>query len=353
MLIQQVNTPALFVDLDIMEQNMEIIRAHVETIGLAMRPHYKTNKCAAIVHKQLADGAKGITCAKVSEAEDLVEAGVDDVLIANQVVDSAKIARVATLAGRSRITICVDSEQNIHDLERAAAAQDVTIYCLVEYDIGLNRCGARTKEEVALLAKTIGACPHLSFEGIQAYAGHLSHEEDYGIRKRDSEKIERDLSALRDSLLGQGLSVKEISGVSTGTVFFRTNETVYTEVQAGSYLYMDVAYNKLLLPFQNSLFVMTTVISTADGLIITDAGRKSISFDQEFPLFTEFPDLPVRLSEEHCIVAPQTHQKKAGDKMLLIPGHCCTAVNLYDRLYLVRNNRVVDCVPVTSRGKSQ
>ena len=139
-----------------------------------MRPHTKPNKCIAIVQMQIARGAKGITCAKVSEAEDLVEAGIDDVLIANQVVDSAKISRVATLAGRSRITICVDSEQNIYELERAAAGQDVIIYCLVEYDIGLNRCGARTKEEVYLLAKAIGECPHLSFEGIQAYAGHLS-----------------------------------------------------------------------------------------------------------------------------------------------------------------------------------
>lgn len=332
---------------------MEIIQDYIKPKGLALRPHYKTNKCVEIAQRQIAYGAKGITCAKVSEAEDLVEAGIEDVLIANQVVDLAKIHRVATLAGRCKMTICVDSEQNIYELERAASAQSVVIYCLVEYDIGLKRCGARTKEEVYILAKAIGECQHLSFEGIQAYAGHLSHEENYEIRKLESEKIEHDLSALREYLLGRGLTVKEVSGVSTGTVFFRPYGSVYTEVQAGSYIYMDVAYNKLNLPFQNSLFVMTSVVSTADGLIITDAGRKSISFDQEFPVFTEYPDLSVRLSEEHCIVAPKVHDKKAGDRMMLIPGHCCTAVNLHDRLYLVRNNKVVGCVPVTSRGKSQ
>lgn len=352
MRLAQLETPALILDLDIFEENIKVMKNFLEPTGLALRPHYKSHKCTAVAHRQIAAGAKGITCAKLGEAEDLANSGIEDILIANQIVQPSKIARVAYLAGCCRLTVCVDNTDNIHALERAASEQGATIHCLVEFEVGMNRCGVDTFEKFYELAELIGKCPHLVFEGIQAYAGQLSHEADYEIRKAEVEKIEQRLAELRGYIEQRGLHVKEVSGVSTGTVEFRKKGSVYTEIQAGSYIFMDAAYNSLKLYFKNSLFVLTTVISKNSNLIVTDAGKKSVSIDQAMPVFKEFPQLPVDMSEEHIAVSVTDHNITLGDKLMLIPGHCCTTINLHDHLYLVRSGKVEDKIPVTSRGNS-
>jgi D-serine deaminase-like pyridoxal phosphate-dependent protein len=222
----------------------------------------------------------------------------------------------------------------------------------VEFEVGMNRCGVDTFEKFYELAELTDKCPHLVFEGIQAYAGQLSHEGDYEKRKSVVEKIEQRIAELRDYVEQRGLHVKEVSGVSTGTVEFRRGGSVYTEIQAGSYIFMDAAYNSLNLHFKNSLFVLTTVISTNSNLIVADAGKKSVSVDQAMPVFNEFPRSPVDMSEEHSAVSIKDHNIVPGDKLMLIPGHCCTTINLHSHLYLVRKGRVEDKIPVTSRGKS-
>jgi len=351
--IDNIETPALILDMEIFEQNIKNMNELTKSAGIALRPHYKSHKCTAIAHMQIAAGAKGITCAKLSEAEDLIAAGIEDVLIANQIVEPSKLARVAYLAGCCRLTVCVDQIQNIHALEAAAATQGTTIHCLVEYEIGMNRCGVSTPEEFYSLAKLIDESPHLVFDGIQAYAAHLSHEEDFEKRKTASEQLERTLKDLRVYIEDKGLAVKEISGESTGTAQFRTKGSVYTELQAGSYIFMDTAYSALHLNFKNALFVLATIMSANDKLIVTDAGRKNISIDQKLPTFRDYPDLSVIVSEEHCRIPLEGHSAAVGSKLMLIPGHCCTTVNLHDFIYLVRNGKVVDRIPVTSRGKSK
>lgn len=352
MRLQQMETPALILDLDIFEENINTMKDLLAHSGLSLRPHYKSHKSTSIAHRQIAEGAKGITCAKLEEAEDLADSGIDDILIANQIIQPSKLARVAYLAGCCYLTVCVDNADNIRALERAASEQGTTIHCLVEFEIGMNRCGVDTFEKFYELAELINKCPHLVFEGVQAYAGQLSHETDYVKRKSETEKIEQTLAGLRGYVEQRGLHVREVSGVSTGTVEFRKEGSVYTEIQAGSYIFMDAAYNSLDLHFKNSLFVLTTVISTNSDLIVADAGKKSVSVDQAMPAFKEFPQLPVDMSEEHIAVAVQGHNIVLGDKLALIPGHCCTTVNLHSHLYLVRNGRVEDKIPVTSRGKS-
>lgn len=352
MRLSQLETPALILDLDAFEENIKTMKDFIESAGLILRPHYKSHKCTAIAHRQIAAGAKGITCAKLGEAEDLANAGIENILIANQIVQPSKIARVAYLAGCCYLTVCVDNGDNIYALEKAASEQGTTIYCLVEFEVGMNRCGVDTFEKFYELAELISKCPHLVFEGIQAYAGQLSHETDYEKRKAEIEIIEQKIEELRGYIEQRGLHVKEISGVSTGTVEFRKEGSVYTEIQAGSYIFMDAAYNSLNLNFKNSLFVLTTVISKKSNLIVVDAGKKSISVDQAMPVFKELPQLPVDMSEEHIAVSIEGHNIALGDKLMLIPGHCCTTVNLYSHLYLVRNGRVEDKIPVTSRGKS-
>lgn len=365
--IQQIQTPALLVDLDVLEKNQSRMYAFVNQSSAALRPHYKSHKCTELAHMQLRAGAKGITCAKLSEAQHLAEAGIEDILIANQIVEPSKLAAVAALANCCRLSIAVDSSENVLALEAAAAVQNSTIHCLIEYEIGMGRCGVPTKEALLDVAETISRCPHLVFEGIQAYAGNLSHEPHTQIRAEQAAQIEARLKEAKEYLEQNGYPVKEISGCSTASVPDHAHkDTVYTEFQAGSYLFMDAAYRALPdLPYENALFVLTTVMSTANQKIITDAGLKSVSQDQTLPLFVGFEEIPVELSEEHCAL-PLTHLSaeesalsqgntipKVGEKMLLIPGHCCTTVNLYDSVYFVRQGKVVNKVPVISRGCSR
>lgn len=347
----KITTPALVLDLDAFEKNLKGLQAFADSIGVSLRPHYKSHKCTAIAHMQIRNGAKGLCCAKLGEAEDLVAAGIEDVLLANQVVDRAKIARVAALADCCRFTVCVDHAENVANLSAAAVLQGSTIHCLVEYNIGMNRCGVHTHEEFFALAKRVHEAPNLKFEGIQAYAGQLSHMEDFDTRKADTEKYERDLAALKVFVEKRGIPVREVSGVSTGTAHLRPRKSVYTEIQAGSYIFMDVAYNALNLSFENSLFILTSVLSVNGGRIIADCGMKSVSSDQKMPQVREYPSASVKLSEEHCTLQAESNLG-VNARLHLIPGHCCTTVNLHDWIHFVRKGKVVDRVPVTSRGKA-
>ncbi len=353
MLELQIETPALILDLEVFHRNLDKANAYIAGSKMRMRPHYKSSKCTAIAHMQLSAGAKGITCSKLSEAEDLVFSGIDDVLIANQVTEPSKLARLASLAKCARITVCVDTPENISALERAAAAQYAVIHCLVEYDIGMHRCGVYTPEEFLALAGHIAACPHLVFEGIQAYAGNLAHEADAKARRRSSATVEARLRHLIDFLRANGVACKEVSGVSTGTLEFRPKDTVYTEVQAGSYIYMDMSYRNVGAPFENALFVLSTVISKSAGATVFDAGMKSLPIDQALPALASHPDITLGMSEEHCQATNERLSSIAiGQKLRIIPGHCCTTINQFNWLYLVRNGKVVDRLPVTGRGKS-
>ncbi|NCB41552.1 MAG: DSD1 family PLP-dependent enzyme [Clostridia bacterium] len=353
MRIEQIETPALILDLDLMERNMESMDHLLKGSKARLRPHYKSNKSTVIAHMQLARGAKGITCAKLSEAEDLVLSGVADILIANQITETSKIARLAYLAGCCKMTVCVDNARNIEDLQKAAALQNTYIYCLIEYDIGMNRCGVHSMEEFEALAKQIMICPNLIFEGIQAYAGNLAHMEEYSEREKESSKVEKKLLDLKNFIEQRGIRVREVSGVSTGTLAFHIKDTVYTELQPGSYLFMDAAYRAVGVKFEHSLFVLATVISRQTDGVITDAGLKSVSVDQRPPYFVGYEEYDVDMSEEHCAIYGKNLPQEVGERMLLVPSHCCTTVNLHDYMYFVRKGEVVDRVGVTGRGHSK
>lgn len=352
MKLEHIETPALVLDLDLMEENMRTMDRLLDGSRISLRPHYKSHKCTTLAHMQIAAGAKGITCAKLSEAEDLIFSGVEDVLIANQVVHPAKIARLAYLAKCCHLGVCVDSAQNITDLQNAAALQNSTIYCLVEFDIGMSRCGISTHEQAYALAAQISACPNLEFEGIQAYAGNLAHEFDYTDRCNGSEDIKRRLSALKQYLEERGLPVKEISGISTGTVQFHGKDSVYTEIQAGSYLLGDTTYEAVGVDFKHALFVLASVMHKHDNAVITDAGLKTVSVDQNPPVFKGYEQYPVAMSEEHSAIYGENIPLEVGDHLLMVPSHCCTEMNLHNNIYLIRKGVVVDRVPITSRGKS-
>lgn len=348
--LKNLSTPALIVYKSVFEKNAYEMAELLKTSKLKLRPHFKSHKCTAIAHEQIKSGAVGITCAKLDEAIDLADSGIEDILIANQITDKAKISRLAHLANACRLTVCVDDKNNTAEIEKAAALAGSTVYCLIEYEIGMERCGVSRKEDVLALAKFINSCPHLVFDGIQAYAGHISHmvskEERLLKTRANSEKIRELIEYLRC----EGINVKTLSGGSTGTAALKAEENLYTELQAGSYLFMDATYGELNLPFKSSLFILTTVVSVSDSIAVVDAGVKSCGVDQGMPVPCGFTASEVVASEEHFQLHNPSKKLSVGDKVILAPAHCCSTVNLHDRIYVVEDDKVVDRLTVTARG---
>lgn len=352
MKINEIETPALILDKQTFEYNLERMDQLLEGTTMKLRPHYKSNKCAEIAKLQIKRGAAGITCAKLGEAEDLANAGIENILIANQVVQPSKVKRVAELAKDHYIIICVDDKDNIKALSDAAMEAGSQIHVLVEYEVGMKRCGVDTYDEFIELAELIDKSEGLIFEGIQAYGGHMAHEHSLETRIAETNRIENEVRELKALLEAKGLKVKEVGGGSTGTIEQKAKDTVYTDIQAGSYIFMDNAYGQLHLGFKNALFVLTTVISTKKDRVVTDTGVKSLGMDQGDPVFLGVPEgSPISMSEEHGAVYCE-HNFKINDKLRYIPGHCCTTVNIFDELYVVDGDEVVDCWKITARGKA-
>ena len=350
MKISGLSTPALVLDVNVLKANMEEMKRLLENSQLQLRPHYKSHKCATIAKWQIENGAIGMTCAKLSEAEDLCDIGIEDILIANQIVDPVKIRRVADLAQNCRLTVCVDNKENINALSVAAQNSGSTIHCLVEYDIGMQRCGAVENKDVLELAKCILSSKNLVFDGLQAYAGHISHVEDMEARKQMTAENYKKIKELIEFLNANGAEVKNVSGGSTGTAEIKAVEGLYTELQAGSYLFMDATYRNLNLPFKNSLFILTTVVSQRNGLTVVDSGVKTCGVDQGMPALYCGNASEIVASEEHFQIHNYSENVSVGDKIRLVPAHCCSTVNLYDKIYLVDGDNVIDRIPVTARG---
>ena len=342
-------TPALIVEAKTLKANAEAMKDLLSGSSLQLRPHYKSHKCASLARWQVESGAKGMTCAKLSEAEDLCDVGIEDILLANQVIDPVKVRRLADLAGNCRLTVCVDNAENIAALSAAAKNSGTTIHCLVEYDIGMDRCGVVTEETFLALAQQIIAADNLEFDGIQAYAGHISHvvarEERAAMTAANYRRLEKLIAYLKEN----GIAIKTVSGGSTGTVQIKVKEGLYNELQAGSYLFMDACYQELDVPFKNSLFLLTTVVSRRRDLTVVDAGVKTCGVDQGMPVPVAGTVREIVASEEHFQLHGYTGTEQVGDKLRLIPGHCCSTVNLHDKIYVVDGDRVIARIPITAR----
>jgi len=277
-------------------------------------------------------------------------------LIANQIVEQSKIYRLAGLArGDARVTVAVDNEENILEHSTAASAVGSTIYVLVEVDVGSNRCGVNTPSEVLGLAKQIRASEGLVFEGIQAYAGQLSHNPDFKERQNGVQKKIKKVQGIVAGLSQNGLSTNQISGGGTGTYNITGDDTIWTEIQAGSYVFMDSHYNELSLDFKNSLTVLTTVIHKRPGVVVTDGGRKACTIENGPPIIKDFPHIKPfkRLSEEHGLFADENDELAFRQKIEYIPSHCCTTVNLHENYYCIRNGFLEKTWPIVGRGKSR
>lgn len=354
------DTPALLIDLDVMERNLRTMAQFFAHRPAKLRPHAKTHKSPIVAHKQLALGAVGITCAKLGEAEVMVEAGVPDILIANQIVSPVKIARLMGLLPHARVTVVVDDPANLRDLARAASDRSLELGVLIEVNTGMNRCGVEPGEAALGLARVAADLPGIRFRGIQAYEGHLVNIEVEADRAGRVAAAMAPIVETRELLQREGLPVEIVSGGGTGTFALTGSTAGFDEVQAGSYVFMDAKYATIQGVgecFGTALTIASTVVSrpTSDRAVL-DIGRKSIGIDHGVPQLKGIPGARFEsYSEEHTKLqlSDAARDLRPGDIVEVIPGHACTTVNLYDQ-YLVMRGGVVDAVwPVAARGRAR
>ncbi len=356
-----IQTPCLVVDLEALEGNIARMQSLADAMGVRLRVHGKMHKCAELALKQIAAGACGICCQKVSEAEAFVRAGVRDVLVSNEVREPAKIDRLARLAKVARMIVCVDDAANIPDLSAAAVRHGTQIEVLVEIDCGAGRCGVAYGTPALELAKAIMASSGLKFSGLQAYQGAAQHIHIFEDRKAKIDEAIRQVRATVDLLNVEGIGCSIVGGAGTGSYSFEGNSGVYNELQCGSYAFMDAAYGQVqdacgrpISEFENALFIVTSIMSHAkDDKAICDAGLKVLSVDSGLPVVFARNDVAyVRCSDEHGEIADPNGALRVNDKLKLIPGHIDPTCNLHDWYVCVREGKVEALWPITARGKA-
>ncbi|MEI4485166.1 DSD1 family PLP-dependent enzyme [Frigidibacter sp. MR17.14] len=364
--VSAVATPALVIDLDAFEANLARMADHAARLGVRLRAHAKTHKSADIAQAQVQSGATGICCQKVSEALALIRGGVRDVLIANEVVAPRAIALLMRAASRARVAVCADHPANVAALSaavmaaRAEGAEALTLEVLVEVDTGAGRCGVAPGAEAVTLAQAIHDAPGLRLGGIQAYHGNAQHIYDPAERARVLDASIRAAAATRDALLAAGLPCPRVTGAGTGSFAIEAASGVYTEIQAGSYVFMDADYARVADPeggvtggFEQALFVLATVMSTpVPGRAVCDAGLKALAVDSGLPLVAAPAGVTYRgASDEHGTLDDPDGVLALGDQVRLIPGHCDPTCNLHDWYVCIRRGKVEALWPVTARGK--
>jgi len=296
----EVDTPALIIDLDAFESNLEQMAGNARRLGMRLRPHAKMHKSSDIARAQIARGAVGVCCQKVSEAEALIDDGISNVLITNQVVGKKKLDLFVELSKRAEISICVDNAQNVTDLNEHAVTWGEKVGVLVEVNVGGDRCGVSPGESTLELAKQIEEAPNLNFLGLHAYQGRVQHIRPFQDRKEAIEVVSGYLTETVRLLNDYGITCEHVTGAGTGTWQFEGASNVFTELQAGSYAFMDADYarnedvdGEIGGEFQHSLFLYATVMSVPNSeFVVVDAGLKALAFDAGMPLLAD--DLDVK-----------------------------------------------------------
>jgi D-serine deaminase-like pyridoxal phosphate-dependent protein len=349
--IEDVDTPALILELDAFEKNLDTL-ARAVAGRTRVRAHAKTHKCPEIAKRQIAAGAVGVCCQKVSEAEALIEGGVRDVLVSNELVGPAKIARLAALSQRAQLGVCVDNLDNLRQIAATGARLDVYI----ELEVGMGRCGIAPGEPALALAREIVRSPNLRFGGLQAYHGRAQHVRSMAERRACIAGAAEAVRATKRVLEKEGITTPLVTGAGSGTFMFEVESGAWDEIQPGSYIFMDVDYarNEWAAPlprFQHALFVLATVMSRPSaGAAIVDAGLKASSVDSGMPTLWGKEGLRyTKASDEHGFIEGR-EPPRLGEKLLLVPGHCDPTVNLYDWYVCVRRNLVEALWPITARG---
>lgn len=352
----ELDTPALLVDLDLMEGNIDRMAGYMKKAGVDWRPHTKGIKVPAIAHKAVAAGAIGVTCAKLGEAEVMAAAGIGDILIANQIVGAAKIARLVNLCRHADVIVCADDAGNVAELGAAAAAKGVTLRVVVEVNVGLDRCGVEPGEAAVALARQIAGTPGLDYAGVMGWEGHASVIED-PVEKEEACRACVELLVRNAELCAAaGLPVPIVTCAGTATYKISAHVAGVTEIQAGGGIFTDIAYKSWGADdLDCALTVLATVTSrAAPSRAVLDAGRKTMFSSVALPQAKgiEGVGTPV-FSAEHGSVdlSGDARRLKVGDKIEFIVGYGDDTVFLHDVLYGVRKDRVEAAWPIEGRGK--
>jgi D-serine deaminase-like pyridoxal phosphate-dependent protein len=348
--LDEVPTPAAIVDLPALERN--VARMAAQTRGPSrLRPHFKTHKSIELARRQLAAGAIGITAATVWEALALAESGTPDVLIANEVIGTAKVAAAAAAARSCRLTVAVDDMRGVRELARAAVDGGVTIGALIDVDIGMGRCGVRSDGQAFELADEIARLQGLELRGVMGYEGHCVFEADPRARAAAARAATDRLLNVAELLRRAGHSVEVVSSGGTGTAAMTGSDPRVTEIQAGSYVFMDTAYERVVPEFEVALTILATVLSRHGETAVLDCGVKTIAASLGLPRLRDGEGTARYVAEEHLVLdVPSPSHIQVGDRIHVISGHCCETVNLHDRLFAVRDDRVVETWTTMGRG---
>ena len=352
-------SPALVLDLDALERNIERMAAFARTHRMRLRPHAKTHKSAHIARLQITAGAVGVCVQKLSEAEALAGLGVADIYISNEIVDAAKLVRVAALAGRVALSIAVDSRLGVERLAQAMRAGGTSLDVYVEVDVGQGRCGV-APVEAGGLARQVVAHPGLRFAGLQAYQGRAQHMRGVAEREAAIRHAVGAASAARASVTSAGVACPLVTGAGTGSFVFEAASGVYGELQPGSYIFLDRDYadndaTPHTPPFEHALFVKSQVMSRGAAHAVVDAGHKSHAIDSGLPAVWQRDLSFDNGGDEHGILRPRGGAlPELGETVWLVPGHCDPTVNLHDRYVVVRGGLARGAVealwPVDARG---
>ena len=365
--VESIDTPALVVDLDAMEKNLATMAAFARNCGVRLRPHAKMHKSATIARLQTAAGAVGVCVQKTSEAEALAAAGIDDIYISNEVIDEAKLARVASLAQRVRLAIAVDSVEGVERLAAAVAVAGSMIEVFVEVDVGHGRCGCPAVAAGPLAQRVVSHAPPeggLRFAGVQAYHGAAQHLRGAAGREAASQHAASLARAAQASIGAAGIACPLVTGAGTGTFAFDGASGVWGELQAGSYLFMDRDYADNAAPagaprFEHALFVKSRVMSRGVAHAVIDAGHKSHALDSGPPRVWQRELAWANGGDEHGLLRPLEDAMRVslpalGETVWLVPGHCDPTVNLHDRYVVVRGGLAAGVVaalwPIEARG---
>ena len=356
--VEAIDTPALVIDLDAMQRNLERMAAFARTHGLRLRPHAKMHKSALIARLQVDAGAVGVCVQKVAEAQCLAALGVVDIFVSNQVIAAPKLARLAELARQTRVSIAVDSGVGVQRLAQACRAAGSRIDAFVEVDVGQGRCGVPATAAGALAHQVVAAGLH--FAGLQAYHGtaqHLRRPAERAAAIQHAVTLARTAQA---SVTSAGLACPLVTGAGTGTFVHEAASGVYGELQAGSYLFMDRDYaDNQASPgapaFEHALFIKSQVMSRASAHAVIDAGHKAYAVDSGPPRVWGRDLEFAGCSDEHGTLRPRTDAlPELGATVWLIPGHCDPTVNLHDEYVVVRgglaHGHIEALWPVDARG---
>lgn len=360
----ELNTPSLVLDLDGLERNIARMADIMRGFDRKLRPHAKSHKCSRIAQAQIAAGAVGICCATLDEAEVMADRGIRGILITSPVTTAMKIARLADLVSQAPDTMIVtDNRDNVSALAQAAAGKGIVMPVLIDIELGFGRTGVLSVDAAEVLARQIANERALKFAGIQAYGGHLQHTAGYAERLALSQRAHAFIIEIVNRLASIGMPPAIVTGGGTGTHAIDAQSGPFTEIQAGSYIFMDAEYRTITYengkdwPFENTLFVQTAVTSTnVAGTVTTDAGTKSFALNGPKPriVSADLADSTYDYSgDEHGRVTLATGmaQPRLGERIECLISHCDPTVVLYDRFHCVRGDAVVDIWPIDARGR--